>query len=173
MSQVPGSLRSLALVAGTLANLFLRIVLTSAERTRRVFRLTTRPELFGAHAIALTPYNTVVLVKLRYVPGWRLPGGAIGPRERPDAAVLRELQEEIGLLAYDQVVLVRKAAERNAFRRGEESVFLVTGVRFRPRWSIEVEAVRAFDLDRLPHDISPWTKRALQGAAQQLEAARE
>ena len=55
-----------------------------------------RPRTFGAHALALTPERKIVLVKLRYAPGWRLPGGGRGEHEDPRDAVLRELREEIG-----------------------------------------------------------------------------
>jgi len=30
---------------------------------------------FGAHAVALTPARKIVLLRLWYAPGWRLPGG--------------------------------------------------------------------------------------------------
>src|SRR3954470_455052 len=57
-------------------------------------RTRARP---GVHAVALTPEGRIVLVKLRYAPGWRLPGGGMQAREDPREAVLRELREEIGM----------------------------------------------------------------------------
>ena len=39
----------------------------------------------------------VLLVRQSYVAGWRLPGGGVGRGEPPDAAMRRELAEEVGL----------------------------------------------------------------------------
>ena len=39
----------------------------------------------------------ILLVRHSYVSGWLLPGGGIGRGEAPEAAILRELKEEIGL----------------------------------------------------------------------------
>lgn len=52
--------------------------------------------------VALVYKNRVLLVKrsrqLKVGPGlWQLPGGKLEPREKPDEAALREMQEELGL----------------------------------------------------------------------------
>ena len=144
-----------------LLNSVLRVAFTGAERIRRTFRLVTRPELFGAHAIPLTPEGKLVLIKLRYVPGWRLPGGGLKAGETPREAAVRELREEIGLLAYSSVEMIREGAEQNAHRTGHETLFLVTGILYRPRWCLEVEAVEEFGVEALPPDLSPWTVQAI------------
>ncbi len=159
-------------VGEKLVNAVLRGIMTSAEKLRRVVRLVSRPELFGTHAIALTPDGRIVLVKLRYVPAWRLPGGAIEAGETAEDAALRELREEIGLTAHDSITRVREASEQNAFRTGVETVFLVTGAVYRARWSLEVEAVAAFDPADLPSDLSAWTRRALEDARVFIAASR-
>ena len=56
----------------------LRVALSAAHSVLRVHWLIRRPRTFGAHALALTPERRIVLVKLRYAPGWRLPGGGRG-----------------------------------------------------------------------------------------------
>lgn len=150
-------------------NLVLRISLSCVEKMRRAFRLISRPELFGSHAIPFTLDGKLVLVKLRYVAGWRLPGGGLNPGETPSAAALRELGEEIGLCTYSGMELIRERPEQNAYRRGRESVYLVTGVTYQPRWCLEVEAVEEFDLAALPTDLSPWTRDALDVVLSRLE----
>ncbi|MEO7634179.1 MAG: NUDIX domain-containing protein [Sphingomicrobium sp.] len=100
----------------------------------------------GVHAIALTPARQIILVKLRYAPGWRLPGGGREPHEDFATAALRELREEIGLTAHGSVRTV-----------GE--LVIVEDVTYRPRrWSWEVAAVAEAPLDQLPADMS---KRAV------------
>ena len=71
----------------------LRTVLTAA------FGLVTRRarRRRGVHAVALTPERRIVLVRLRYAPGWRLPGGGLDAGEDLERAALRELREEIGI----------------------------------------------------------------------------
>jgi len=114
----------------------------------------TRP---GVHAVALTPGGRIVLVRLRYATGWRLPGGGRGTREDPLAAVLRELTEEIGLLAHGAV---------EPLQPGE--LYLVRDVVYRPRWTMEVEAVMEAGLDALPGDLAEPARLALVEARLRL-----
>jgi hypothetical protein len=53
----------------------LRLILTAGHRMLKAGWFVRRPRTFGAHAIALTPERKLVLVKLRYASGWRVPGG--------------------------------------------------------------------------------------------------
>lgn len=104
----------------------------------------------GVHAIALTPGRKIILVKLRYAPGWRLPGGGRDADEDLATAALRELREEIGMTAHGRV-------------RVANGLVIVEDVTYRPRrWSWEVAAVTETSLDALPADTSPRTKRWLK-----------
>src|SRR5689334_3215370 len=94
-----------------LADRALRLALTAAHRMLKLNWFLRRPRTFGAHALALTPERKVVLVKLRYAPGWRLPGGGRAWDEDPRDAVLRELREEIGLTAHGSVRLAAELDE--------------------------------------------------------------
>ena len=114
-----------------------------------------RPRTFGVHALALTPQGKVVLVKLRYAPGWRLPGGGRAADEDPREAVLRELREEIGLTSHGAVDAACQLEEEADYKRDLVSLFVVRHVEYRPRWSWEVEVVMEADLDALPSDLSP------------------
>ena len=120
----------------------LRIVLTSgfALVKRRVRRRR------GVHALALTPEGRIILVKLRYAPGWRLPGGGLHAGESLECAAIRELREEIGMTSYEAV------------RQGlgnPDPLLIVEEVEYRaPRWSWEVEAVMEAPLDSLPDDMA-------------------
>lgn len=113
----------------------------------------------GAHAIALTPAGRVILVKLRYARGWRLPGGGRSGDETLDHAVLRELREEIGMTSHGRLSPVP----------GLGSVLLVENVVYRPRrWSWEVEKVIEADPDALPRDLSPLTSRWIAAASRHI-----
>ncbi len=145
----------------------LRLVLTAAHSVLRLGWLMRRPRTFGAHAFALTPERKVVLVKLRYAPGWRLPGGGREAGEDPRAAVLRELREEIGMTSHGRVWLAAELDQDVHFKRDLASLLIVEDVRYRPpRWSWEIERIAEAPIDDLPDDMAPiaraWVE-ALRG----------
>jgi 8-oxo-dGTP pyrophosphatase MutT (NUDIX family) len=133
----------------------LRLPLGLLHRLLKAFWFVRRPRTFGAHALALTPAGEVILVKLRYAPGWRLPGGGRRENEDPRDAVLRELREEIGLVSHGEVRLAAELEEAPDFKRDLAALLVVRNVRYRPRWSWEVEQVIEASLDALPADLSP------------------
>jgi 8-oxo-dGTP pyrophosphatase MutT (NUDIX family) len=134
----------------------LRVALTAVHSVLRVHWIVRRPRTFGAHALALTPERRIVLVKLRYAPGWRLPGGGRGEHEDPRNAVLRELREEIGLVSHGRVGFGAELEQRPDFKRDLASILVVEDVRYRPRrWSWEVEAICEAPIDALPTDLAP------------------
>jgi 8-oxo-dGTP pyrophosphatase MutT (NUDIX family) len=127
----------------------IRPLATAANWLRR--RLRPRSPGSGAHAIALTPQGRIILVKLRYAAGWRLPGGGRGEGEQLQDVALRELREEIGMTGHGAV---RPLAEIDA------ALILVEDVRYKPRrWSWEVEQVLEAERDNLPSDIARVARR--------------
>ena len=138
----------------------LRLILTAGHRMLKAGWFVRRPRTFGAHAIALTPERKLVLVKLRYASGWRVPGGGRRKDEYAQAAVIRELREEIGMIAYGRIRLACELEEAVDFKRDVAALLIVEDIRYKPRrWSLEVEQVGEFALDRLPRDTAPTTLR--------------
>ena len=120
----------------------LRVVLTAAFSLIKR-RARKRP---GVHALALTPERRIILVRLRYAPGWRLPGGGLDANEDLKLAALRELREEIGMTAHGTV---------HQGLGEPDPVLIVENVRYAPRfWSWEVEAITEAPLDSLPDDMA-------------------
>src|SRR3954469_9197927 len=103
----------------------LRLLLTSAHQLLKLNWLVRRPRTFGAHALAFTREGKVILVKLRYAPGWRLPGGGRSASEDPRDAVLRELREEIGLTSHGEVQLACELEEGTDHKRDLASLLVV------------------------------------------------
>jgi len=136
-------------------NAFLRLVITAAHGLLKLGWFIRRPRTFGAHALALTPEGKAILVRLRYAPGWRLPGGGRAEDEDPRDAVLRELREEIGMTGHGEVQLAAELEERPDFKHDLASLLVVRDVRYRPhRWSWEVEAIIERETDDLPDDMA-------------------
>ena len=150
-------------------NGIVRIAATAAHKLLKLGWFVRRPKTFGAHAVALTPEGRLILVKLRYAPGWRVPGGGRHEQEPAIDAALRELREEIGMTAHGPVQLACELEESVDFRRDTASVVIVRDVEYRPhRWSWEVEQVREVDLGAPPPDLSPQTVRWLKEVAPHL-----
>jgi len=143
-----------------LINRALRIALTAIHSLLKLNWMVRRPRTFGAHALAFTPQHKLVLVKLRYASGWRLPGGGRSEQEDPRLAVLRELREEIGMTAHGAVRLAAELDEATDFKRDVASLFIVEDVKYRPpRWSWEIERITEAPLADLPADLSPRAAR--------------
>ena len=144
-------------------NLFdaaLRVLLTAAHKLLKAGWFVRRPRTLGAHALALTPEHKIVLVKLRYAPGWRIPGGGRASDESAEDAALRELREEIGMTAHGRVRLACELEEAVDFKRDLSALLIVEDVRYQPpKWSWEVEQVDEFALDALPADSAETTLR--------------
>ena len=133
----------------------LRVVLTGAHQILRAAWFVRRPRTFGAHSLALTPERKLILVKLRYAGGWRLPGGGRGRGEDPVDAALRELREEIGMTGHGAVQKAAELEQRPHYRRDLVSLVVVEDVRYRPSWSWEIERIVEVDPRQLPEDMSP------------------
>ena len=147
-------------MARRLADFAIRPLATAANTIRR--RLSRRGKVAGSggHAIALTRDGRIVLVKLRYAPGWRLPGGGRGDGESLHDVALRELREEIGMTSHGPV---------RPLPAIDPSLVLVEQVAYKPRrWSWEVERIVEADLDSLPPDTSPMVRRWI-AASRRLE----
>lgn len=138
------------------------------QALRRSIWFFTRPDAVGVHGIALTPSGTIVLVMLSYAPGWRLPGGGKKKSEDDRTAMIRELREEIGLSAFDSIHRVTAFDHRPDHRYGKGILFVVRGVVYLPKWSLEVKQVSEFRLDDLPESTAKTTRQLITLAASSL-----
>ncbi len=132
---------------------------TAMNRAHKRLRKVRGTARSGAHAIALSPDGKVILVKLRYARGWRLPGGGRSPAESIIESALREAREEIGMTGHGAV---------RALDRIDPALVLVEDVTYSPqRWSWEIEQVIEADLDALPPGMSPRAGRWLKAFSEQ------
>lgn len=127
-----------------------------------------RPRTFGAHAVALTAEGKIVLVKLRYARGWRLPGGGRHSGEDPRDAALRELREEIGLVSHGEIQLACEFEQTPDFKRDLAALLIVRDVRYHPKWSWEVEAILEAEPDQMPADVAPLAVKWLEAVRDRL-----
>ncbi len=113
------------------------------------------------------------MVRVRYAPGWRLPGGGINQGESAQNAVLRELREEIGLTAHGRVRLACELEQSVDFKRDLASLLIVEDITYSARrWSLEIERVAEFSLDQLPPDIANISRRWIELIRPHMELPR-
>lgn len=147
----------------------LRAILKALHGLLKLRWFVLRPRTFGAHALAITPGGKIVLVKLRYADGWRIPGGGRKKDERPEEAVVRELREEIGMTSHGAIERVCELDEQADFKRDLASLLIVRDVEYRrPKWSLEIEDLLETEIGNLPGDLSPRAARWIQAILPKL-----
>jgi 8-oxo-dGTP pyrophosphatase MutT (NUDIX family) len=142
--------------------------------TNFVFRLHVlarsmiSPSILGVSGAVFDGEGRVLLVRHSYIRGWHLPSGGVGRGEHPDAAIRRELAEEVGLSGgtiRSAGFYARKAGWVSApvaFYRVDEAV-----VNFRP--NLEVRAICFADPLAPPPGTAQGTLRRLAELAGKAE----
>lgn len=139
------------------------------RRGAQVWWRIRKPVIVGVRGIVVD-HGRVLLVRHTYVPGWHLPGGGVKRHESLEQAVRRELREEVGVVVGDGDGALRMFGAYTNMTEGKRdhiAVFLVE------RWertpppmpSLEIAEQGFHDLDALPDQTSPATRRRLEELA--------
>lgn len=141
----------------------IRLFASALQKMRQVRHSIGPCRKKGVHGIAFAANGNLILVRLTYAAGWRLPGGGRKAGEAGEEAVLRELRQEIGLRRWSTLecaVPFREDAGRDELA---DTLFILRDVDYRPRrWSIEVEEVGEFPLESLPAGTASVTRTMLR-----------
>lgn len=133
-----------------------------ATRIIKKIQLWLGLNTLGARAIVLNANNQVLLVKHTYQPHWYLPGGGVKKEESPKAAVIRELQEETGLIvAPEEPVLFGIYHHTYLGVNDYPIIYIIKNYSSITAHSREIEQMNWFHYDELPETVSPGTKRRL------------
>lgn len=126
-----------------------------------------RPRTIGVRAVVFDPEGRVALVRHSYIAGWYLPGGGVEKRESADAAIRRELREEVALT---DVVLEGIVGVFHNLAQGKDDHVIVFAGRTPSPATLaaadprEIAEAGWFALDALPEGTSPATHRRLADA---------
>jgi 8-oxo-dGTP pyrophosphatase MutT (NUDIX family) len=131
------------------------------NRIVRKFQSLIGMQTIGARAIVINPQNQVLLVKHTYQPHWYTPGGGIQNGESIKAGLLRELKEEVGIIATGEVELFGIYHHTYLNVSDHPIIYIVKQYNQIESHSPEIESMQWFDYDYLPAMISPGTKRRL------------
>jgi 8-oxo-dGTP pyrophosphatase MutT (NUDIX family) len=131
------------------------------QYVRAGLRGLVAPVSLGVSAIATTPDGRVILVKHTYRSGWYLPGGGVTRGETGEAAVMRELAEETGLVRSAAPALFGFYLRRNGGHSDYIALYQVRDavIAFRP--NTEIAALTLADAAAPPDGTSAGTLRRL------------
>lgn len=104
----------------------------------------------------------VLLIKRRDIPVWVLPGGGLEEGEEPEAAALREAEEETGLkLKIERKVAFYTPANRLTRPTHFYECVVLGGS---PQIGAETRAIQFFPLDQLPRTLVPFYRTWIDDA---------
>ena len=136
--------------------------------TRPLFFLwsrLTRGKTLGVRGIVLDEAGRVLLVEHTYLKGWYLPGGGVDAGETAEAALVRELREEVGVEVEGRPALLSIHSAERLFKGDHVIVYRVDRWR-RVASDAEGEILRAefFAPDALPPDITRSSRERIEEA---------
>ena len=138
-----------------------RLALRAAHAVRSRFRRLARPALRGVCAIIEDGEGRVLLVRHTYGSRrWALPGGGCGAGEAPEAAVRREIREELSL-ELAEVRLMSTAEETVSGAPHTAYIYAACAVGEPIADRREIAEARWFARDALPGDTGQITRRRL------------
>ena len=125
-----------------------------------------KPRTIGVRAVLLDQDDRVALVRHTYTDQWYLPGGGVKKGESIEAALRRELEEEV---AVSDPVIERVLGVYHSRREGKDDHIVIFAARtvaeadghLRRADLAEIEQADWFPLTELPASISAATGRRI------------
>ncbi len=118
----------------------------------------SRGMTLGVRGVVVDAEGRVLLVKHTYLHGWWLPGGGVDRGETTQAAVVRELREEAGLIARSPPRLLSVHSNERFFPGDHVLVFRIDAFDMTVRTSHgEIAEIGWFAPDALPEDATRAT----------------
>ncbi|HYD86019.1 MAG TPA: NUDIX domain-containing protein [Vitreimonas sp.] len=123
-----------------------------------------KPRTLGVRAVVLDDHGKVALVRHTYDKFWYLPGGGVEKGESFEAALRRELAEEIGVVDFRLVRVLGVYHNRREHKDDHIAVFVVqvSSGDVTATDAVEIREAGFFPLEALPAGVSPATKRRLE-----------
>ncbi|MFH1464613.1 MAG: NUDIX domain-containing protein [Pseudomonadota bacterium] len=118
-----------------------------------------RPHTAGVRVLLLRE-GRVLLVNHTYRADWHMPGGGVDHGETLEGAARRECREEVGATLGELTLLGVYTNFWNG-RTDHVAVFVCQDFETDGSHDWEIAETRLFDLDALPADASPGTRRRI------------
>jgi|SRR6267154_3587641 len=130
---------------------------------RRLVRTGQRRFTVTAGALIFDEQNRILLLEHVFRPdsGWGIPGGFLNKGEQPEAALRRELREEIGIEVADVSMLFTRALSKP---RQIEIYFRARAIGQPVPCSFEIRSAGWFSFADLPPELSEDQRRLIRRA---------
>lgn len=129
------------------------------------FSRLSRGMTLGVRGIAVDGEGRVLLVRHTYLHGWWLPGGGVERGQACEAALVREIREEAGVIVEGRPVLVSVHSNERFFRGDHVLVYRIDSFSLTERTSHgEIAEIGWFDPACLPEDTHRATRTRLAEA---------
>ena len=116
---------------------------------------------FGVAGVVRDEEGHVLLARPRFGSGWALPGGGVSGGEPPEAAILRELREEVGLVESRPPELIGLYTRRIAWATNVIALYEVAGASIDFQPNFEIRAACWADPAAPPPGVQSGTARRL------------
>lgn len=135
-------------------------------RAARLVWKVTKPRTIGVRAVLLDQDDRIALVRHTYTDAWYLPGGGVKKGESIEAALLRELEEEVAVVGPK---IERVLGVYHSRRESKDDYIIIYAARTvsgassdLPKADVmEIEEARWFPLDQVPASTSAATVRRI------------
>ena len=130
---------------------------------RRLVRMGQKRFTVTAGAMIFDEEGRILLLDHVFRPdsGWGIPGGFLNKGEQPEAALRRELREEIGIEVADVTMLFARALSKP---RQIEIYFRARAIGRPEPCSFEIRSAGWFSIDDLPPELSQDQRRLIRHA---------
>jgi ADP-ribose pyrophosphatase YjhB (NUDIX family) len=119
------------------------------------------PVAFGVSAVVEDAQGRVALVRHSYMEGWHLPGGGVDGGEPPADAVIRELQEEIGLIRSAGPEFLGLLTRKVGWATNVVALYRVRDAVLDFKPNLEIREMQFADPGSPPPGTVPGTRRRL------------
>lgn len=138
------------------------VLLRVANAVRRIVWRIFGPRTVGVRGLVSDGEGKVLLVRHSYgTDAWHLPGGGVKRRESLEAALHRELREEVGIEVTGPVRLLGTYSNLREGKSDHVSVFVVDHWRRHDHNAAEIAGTGFFTAEHPPSTATPGTRRRL------------
>lgn len=135
-------------------------------KAARAWWFVTRPRTLGVRALLLDAQDRVALVRHTFAAGWAFPGGGVKKGEGFEAALARELREEVAIADFAVERVLGVYHSRREYKDDHIVIFVVrvpegSEAALAKADALEIAEVGWFALNALPEGLSPATGRRI------------